>query len=166
MANESVWRRPRTDDDEEELLRQQEEFLRAKQPLPVKLINSKDSARQSKSQSLNSEKLDAVSTSQGVGEIINPDIKDKIEEISEKKLEDVIYNVPTVSSSVIIGNIVEKKFQGDEHKFDNNCLSTTDVLGFPKVFKYESNMPSTDKVCIFTNILSVNPCTSFCIVIL
>ncbi|XP_020282059.1 RNA polymerase II-associated protein 1 isoform X2 [Pseudomyrmex gracilis] len=115
MANESVWRRPRTDDDEDELLRQQEEFLRSRQPLP------------------------------GVGEVINPDIRDKIEKIS-KTLEDVVHDVPTVTSDVIIGNIVEKKFQGDERKFDNNCLSAASVLGFPKVFKYETNVPSTDKV--------------------
>lgn len=156
MANEFTWGRPKADDDEEELLRQQEEFLKAKQQPCTKLINSKDSTNvqrvppnvsKVKSHFSNLKKLDkkqdVVSTSQGSGNVINSAIKDKIQ---EKKLEDMVQNIPTVSSNIILGNIIEKKFDIEKYKFADNHVSATSKLGFPQVFGSD-NVAHIEKVC-------------------
>ncbi|XP_012214990.2 RNA polymerase II-associated protein 1 [Linepithema humile] len=146
MANEFTWKRPKADDDEEELLRQQEEFLKAKQQSCTKLINSKKSTNiqrvtpnvskvKSQFSSLRKmEKQDIVSTSQGSGDVINSAIKDKIQENSQKKLEDMVQNIPMISSNIILGNIVEKKFDVEKYKFVDSHVSATNKLGFPQVF--------------------------------
>lgn len=153
MATESLYKRPKRDDDEDELLRQQEEFLKVKQQPSAKIINSINSAREnigngtrdscsamqdgSKTRShffnlkkLNS-KSEAVSTSQSSGEMINPVVKEKIQ---ERKLEDTIHNIPIEPSNIILGNIVEKKYHIKKYKFDDNRVSVTNETGFPKVF--------------------------------
>lgn len=146
MASEAPWGRPKAGDDEEDLLRQQKEFLNAKQQPSVKLINLKDSASASSSvPSINkmrsrfsslkqSRVMRDVSTSQGSGEMINPVIKDEIQETTREKLEDMVQNTPTASSNIILGNIMEKKFDIKKYKFNNNCVLATVKQGFPEVF--------------------------------
>lgn len=146
MANEAMWRRPKADDDEEDLLRQQKEFLNAKQQPSVKLINLKDSVSASGSvpsanktrsrfSSLKqSRAMRDVSTSQGSGEVINPVIKDKIQETTKGKLEDMVQNTPIASSNIILGNIMERKFDIKKYEFNDNCVLATIEQGFPQVF--------------------------------
>ncbi|XP_071631277.1 RNA polymerase II-associated protein 1 isoform X2 [Temnothorax longispinosus] len=147
MAGEAAWKRPKAGDSEEELLRQQEEFLKAKQQPSVKPINPRNSANASdgapsasRARSQFSKlkqsraKQDVVSTSRGSGEVINPAVKDKIRETMKGKLEDMVQNVPTASSHIILGNILERKF--DKYEF-NNCVPATVKLGFPEVFRFD-----------------------------
>ncbi|KAG5327548.1 RPAP1 protein, partial [Pseudoatta argentina] len=109
MADEVEWKRPRANDDEEELLRQQEEFLKAKQP-PAQ---------------------DVVSTSQGSGEMINPVMKDRIQD-TKGKLQDMVQNIPAISSNIILGNIMERKFNIKEYEFNDNCVST--AVELPEIY--------------------------------
>jgi len=154
MADEAMWRRPKADDDEEELLRQQEEFLKAKQQPSVKMINLKDPASsaskvRSRFSSLRQfeAKRDVVSTSRGSGEVINPAIKDKIEE-TKGKLEDMVHNIPAASSNIILGNIMERKFDITKYKFNDNRVPTAAELGFPEVFGSDDMSPDMKKVCL------------------
>lgn len=163
MANEFTWRKPKAGEDEQELLRQQEEFLRTKQQLCTKLESTKRATNvqrvttnvsKVKSQFSNlrkiGEKQDVISTSQGSGDVINSALKDKIQESSQKKLEDVInslmVNQSSSHSNFILGNIVEKKFDIEKHKFVDNHVSATSELGFPKVFRSD-NAVHVEKVC-------------------
>lgn len=140
MANEAVWKRPKANDDEEELLRQQKEFLKAKQQ-SVKLVKDSSAsgggpttskARSRFSSLRQSEaKRDVISTSQGSGELINLTIKDKIQE-TKGKLKDMVQNVPMASSNIILGNIMERKF--DIKKYESNDYVPVE-LGFPEVFE-------------------------------
>jgi len=159
MADETMWKRPKADDDEEELLRQQEEFLKTKQQPSVKMINIKDpassgapSASKVRSRFSNlrqfEAKRDVVSTSRGSGEVINPAIKDKIEETTKGKLEDMVYNVPATSSNIILGNIMERKFDLTKYKFNDNRIPTAVELGFPEVFGSDDMSPDMKKVCL------------------
>lgn len=155
MADETVWKRPRADDDEEELLRQQAEFLTTQQQPSVKVTNRRDPAgasgdapsagrvrsrfwslRQSQA------KRDAVSTSAGSGEMINPVVKDTM----KRKLVDMVQNVPATSSSIILGNIMERKLDIEKYKFDDNRVPTADEQGFPKVFGFDDTS-LTKEVC-------------------
>lgn len=146
MADETVWKRPRADDDEEELLRQQAEFLRAQQQPSVKVTNPRDPAGasgdapsadrvRSRFWSLRQSQAerDAVSTSGGSGEMINPAIKDTM----KRKLVDMVQNVPATSSSIILGNIMERKFDIEKYKFDDDRVPTAGEQGFPKVFGFD-----------------------------
>lgn len=79
----------------------------------------------------------ANETPQSSGELINPAVMDEIQEISRKKLEDMVQNIPIMPSNNILGNIVEKKFN-EKYRFDSNRISTVErELGFPKVFKLD-----------------------------
>ncbi|XP_012059010.1 PREDICTED: RNA polymerase II-associated protein 1 [Atta cephalotes] len=138
MADEVMWKRPRANDDEEELLRQQEEFLKAKQPPSVKITNLKDStnasgASKSRFSNLRQSKVkqDVVSTSQGNGEMINPIMKDKIQD-TKRKLQDMVQNIPAVSSNIILGNIMEKKFNIKEYEFNDNRIPT--AVELPEIY--------------------------------
>ncbi|XP_006615612.1 RNA polymerase II-associated protein 1 [Apis dorsata] len=145
MDGNSVLKRPKPTDSEEELFRMQEEFLRNKQQPSAKVINLKESTKSLnttftaipyKHKSFNKVKSkfselkklkteDRICTSQGSGNIINPLIK----ETEKNKLQDSVQNI--TSSKIIIGNIVEKKY--DTYKFDKKkffCYNT----GFPEVF--------------------------------
>lgn len=155
MANEAVWKRPKADDDEEDLLRQQEDFLKAKQEPSVKVINLRDSTSapstnkgRSRFSSLRQSgaKRDVVSTSRGSGEVINPVIKDKIQE-TKGKLEDMVQNVPAASLNIILGNIMERKFDIKKYEFNDNRVPTTVEMGFPEVFGSD-DMSLMDKVCL------------------
>lgn len=144
MDGNSVLKRPKPTDSEEELFRMQEEFLKNKQP-SVKVINLKKSTKslnttftaipynhksfnkiKSKFSELKRLKTeDKICTSQGNGNIINPMIK----ETEKSKLQDSVQNI--TSSKIVIGNIVEKKY--DIYEFDKKkffCYNT----GFPEVF--------------------------------
>lgn len=155
MANEAVCKRPKADDDEEELLRQQEEFLRAKQQLSVKVIkNPRDSSVPSTSRARSrfsslrqsGAKRDVVSTSRGSGEMINSAVKDKIQETTKRKLEDMVQNIPA-ASNIILGNIMERKFDIDKYEFNDNRIPAAAETGFPKVFGSDDSL-LIEKVCL------------------
>lgn len=149
MANEAVCKRPKIDDDEEELLRQQEEFLRTMQQSSVKVIkNLKDSSGAPSASKARSQfsslrqsgaKRDVVSTSQGSGEMINLAIKDKIQEAKEKR-KDMVQNIPIVSSNIMLGNIMERKFDIDKYEFKDNRIPAATETGFPKVFGSDDSL--------------------------
>ncbi|XP_032680594.1 RNA polymerase II-associated protein 1 isoform X2 [Odontomachus brunneus] len=139
-----TWKRPRKDDSEDELLRQQQEFLKAKQQPSARINRIENGARVSynamqdrgkRKSRFNLKKLDSkqeiVSTSHSTGEIINPIVKEKIQ---EWKLEDKVQSIPVASSNIILGNIVEKKYQIERYKFDNSHVPVASEMGFPKVF--------------------------------
>lgn len=144
MAHESSWKRPKRDDDEDELLRQQLEFFKTEQVPSAKLINV-DRQNEIKNDSYSWSKVSpikrrliagsmrtelpqkVVSTSQSTGEMMNPIVKEKI----EQKLKDI---VPIVPSNIILGNIIEKKYQIKEYKFDDSHVAVASEIGFPKVF--------------------------------
>ncbi|XP_011643526.2 RNA polymerase II-associated protein 1-like [Pogonomyrmex barbatus] len=141
---DKVMKRPEADEDEEELLRQQEEFLKARQSPSVKIINlrgstdvpckvSSTSKTRSQFSKKQSRKRDAISISQGCGEVINPAIKDKIQETIQGKLEDMVQNLPTAPSNIILGNIMERKF--DIKKYEFNCAPIAAELKCPKLFE-------------------------------
>ncbi|KYN10155.1 RNA polymerase II-associated protein 1 [Trachymyrmex cornetzi] len=138
MANEVVSKRPRANDDEEELLRQQEEFLTTKQPPSVKITNLRNStnasgAPKSRFSSLRQSevKQDVVSTSQGSGQMINPVMKNKIQD-AKGKLQDMVQNIPAVSSNIILGNIVERKFNIKEYEFNDNRVPA--AVELPEIY--------------------------------
>ncbi|KYN44737.1 RNA polymerase II-associated protein 1 [Trachymyrmex septentrionalis] len=156
MADEVEWKRPRANDDEEELLRQQEEFLKAKQPPSVKITNLRDStnasgASRSRFSSLRQSKVkqDVVSTSQGSGEMINPVMKDKIQD-TKGILQDMVQNIPAVSSNIILGNIMERKFNIKEYEFNDNRVPTT--IELPEIYGSDdiSLMKSDSKQSLFS----------------
>lgn len=145
MDENSVLKRPKPTDSEEELFRMQEEFLKNKQEPSAKVINLKESTKslnttftaipynhksfnkvKSKFSELKKLKTeDRICTSQGSGNIINPLIK----ETEKNTLQDSVQNI--TSSKIVIGNIVEKKY--DTYEFDKKkffCYNT----GFPEVF--------------------------------
>lgn len=155
MADEAMWKRPKADDDEKDLLRQQEEFLKAGRQLSVKLVDLKysasatrDAPTEAKSRFSNlrqsGAKRDLVSTSQGSGDVINPVVKDKIRE-TKGKLEDMVQNIPVASSNIILGNIMERKF--DIEKFEFNYAPAAVELGFPEVFGSD-DVSLIEKVCL------------------
>lgn len=145
MADEAACKRPRADDDEEELLRQQEEFLRTRQQPSVKVVNLREPASgsaqgaskvRSRFSSLRQSgaKRDVVSTSRGSGEVINPVVRDKIRETAKGRLEDVVQNTPVATSNVILGNVMERKFDIEKYEFNDSRVPTAVELGFPEVF--------------------------------
>ncbi|KYQ57281.1 RNA polymerase II-associated protein 1 [Trachymyrmex zeteki] len=139
MADEVVWKRPRANDDEEELLRQQEEFLKVKQPPSMKITNLRDSTSASGASIVRSrfsnlrlsEVKQDVSTSQSSGDMINPVMKDKIQE-TKGKLQDMVQNIPAVSSNIILGNIMERKFNIEKYEFNDNRVPA--AVELPEVY--------------------------------
>ncbi|EFN89719.1 RNA polymerase II-associated protein 1 [Harpegnathos saltator] len=125
----------KTKDDENDLLRQQEEFLKANQQPSARIVYPKNTvknggSRFSKERKFKS-KQEIVSTSQSNGEMINPVVKEKIQ---EQKLEDAVQNIPVTPSNIILSNVVEKKHQIKKYKFDNSRISLASEMGFPKTF--------------------------------
>lgn len=152
MADEVVWKRPRANDDEEELLRQQEEFLKVKQPPSMKITNLRDSTSASGASIVRSrfsnlrlsEVKQDVSTSQSSGDMINPVMKDKIQE-TKGKLQDMVQNIPAVSSNIILGNIMERKFNIEKYEFNDNRVPA--AVELPEVYGSDDTS-LMNKVCL------------------
>lgn len=172
MDNITTLKRPKPGDDEEELFRMQEEFLKNKLQPCAKVINLRDQAKDqtnpaqsstsecnanpTKKQSRFSElkKLktcqEKISTSRGTGDVLNPDIKDKIDADSSAKLSDPVQNIPLDPSNIILGNIIERKFDVKDHKFASNAKLCNSETGFPKVFVSDNYMNTSIKQSLFS----------------
>nr|XP_033335290.1 RNA polymerase II-associated protein 1 [Megalopta genalis] len=155
MDGAPLLKRPKPTDNEEELFRMQEEFLSNKQQPSAKVINLRGStntfgpSEPSKSQPDTSKvrsrysqlkKLrtqDRVSTSQSDGEVLNPVINERIQENLNTRQESV-QNVPIAPSSILLGNIVEKKFNSSNYNFNKKESLYGSSKGFPEVFIAES----------------------------
>lgn len=154
MDGAPVLKRPKPTDSEEELFHMQEEFLKNKQQPSAKVINLRGSsapfvetcpevpktqANTSKIKSRFSElkKLKAqekVSTSQISGDVINPTIKETVQKNLKAGLQDAVQNVPIAPSNIILGNIVEKKYESGSYRFGGNEVLRNTNKGFPEVF--------------------------------
>ncbi|XP_078049905.1 RNA polymerase II-associated protein 1 [Augochlora pura] len=153
MDSAPLLKRPKPTDSEEELFRMQEEFLKNKQQPSAKVINLRGSAskftsaepsksqpetgkvRSRYSQLKKLKTQDRVSTSRGEGEVLNPVIKERIQE-SVNTPQEFVQNIPIAPSSILLGNIVEKKFNSSNfNKMESPCGSSK---GFPEVFVADS----------------------------
>ncbi|XP_050587930.1 RNA polymerase II-associated protein 1 [Bombus affinis] len=153
MDDSPVIKRPKPSDSEEELFRMQEEFLRNKQQPSAKVINlrrsetflntssavatdSQTNSNKIRSKFSESKRLrnrDGVSTSQSSGDVINPAIKEEAGKNLNPGLKNIAHNMQIASSSIILGNIIEKKYNTCKYKFDKKeflCSSN----GFPEAF--------------------------------
>ncbi|XP_076277469.1 RNA polymerase II-associated protein 1 [Lasioglossum baleicum] len=177
MDGTPLLKRPKPTDSEEELFRMQEEFLKNKQQPSAKVINLRGSAKPfgsdsstiepSKSQpstgkvrSRYSElkKLkthDRVYTSRSEGEVINPVVQEKIQ---ENKQQESVQNIPVMPSNIILGNIVEKKFNSSNVHFNKKVSSNDSGKGFPEVFVAKS-MESDGKRSLFLQQVSKDRAT-------
>lgn len=149
MDRSPVLKRPKPTDSEEELFRMQEEFLKNKLQPSVKVINLKESAKSLNAISSNSQtssnrvrskfselkKLktqERVSTSQTSGDIINPAIKEA-EKNPNFGIKDSVQNLEIGPSNIILGNIIEKKYDAHKYKFHKKKFICSNT-GFPEVF--------------------------------
>lgn len=176
MDNPPVFKRPKSSDNEEELFRMQEEFLRTRQQPSAKVINLRASNK-TESTSLTplkypekSERVkskfaemkrmrtqERMSTSQSGGEMVNPTLQDKVNDNFNKPLEDAVNNLPQFSSPIILGNIVEKKYNAHMYEFkpiEKLCTET----GFPKVF-ISNHMKNSDNKSLFWQQISQEECS-------
>lgn len=119
--------RPTVKDDESDLLRMQEEFFASQKSSSVKIApKSKFAQRREKSRS------EGISTSKPAENLLNssfekPDKKDD-------DIFDAVQNVPTNTSAIILGNIIERKITNPLEVPAKPILNET---GFPKVFVAE-----------------------------
>ena len=144
MDNTPILKRPKPTDSEEELFRMQEEFLKNKQQPSAKVINLRESSKSSStetakdqiktgkvrskfSQQKRLKTQDKVSTSQVGGDVINPIIKEK------GGPQEYVQNIPMSPCNIILGNIVEKKYDTSNYERNKQQYSQLDS-GFPQVF--------------------------------
>ncbi|XP_076753845.1 RNA polymerase II-associated protein 1 [Xylocopa sonorina] len=153
MDGNPLLKRPKPTDSEEELFRMQEEFLKNGQQPSAKVIKLQGDAKslfntsattnrndvastKVRSKFSESKKLkmqDRVCTSQSSGDILNPAVKETVKSKLNVGLRDSVQNIPTAPSRIILGNIVEKKYDAYDYQFDKKesvCSNT----GFPEVF--------------------------------
>ncbi|XP_003704937.3 RNA polymerase II-associated protein 1 [Megachile rotundata] len=166
MDNTPILKRPKPTDSEEELFRMQEEFLKNKQQPSAKVINlrgtkflgsnsteiAKNQISTGKVRSKFSElkrlkTQDRVSTSQIGGDVINPVIKDETEKRLKDGPQEYVQNVPISPCNIILGNIIEKKYDTNKYEFDKQQPFHLDS-GFPEVFS-SSHMMSNDNQSLF-----------------
>ncbi|EZA59089.1 RNA polymerase II-associated protein [Ooceraea biroi] len=159
MANEFAdLKRPEAgEEDEEELLRQQEEFLKLKQK-PSAKIYPRDSANvQRKAPTLDKPRSQfsmtrtkrdktGIVASQSSGQVINPIVKERIEETSRKKVVDYtkLSNLPEAIPKAVLGDIVEKKYSVEEMKNWNSNVRYYET-GFPPIISIDDEAILTQK---------------------
>ncbi|XP_017882607.1 RNA polymerase II-associated protein 1 isoform X1 [Ceratina calcarata] len=164
-------KRPKSTDNEEELFRMQEEFLQNKQQPSAKVINLRGSTNssftasnygqassgkiRSKFAERRSKAQDKICPTQSSGDVINPAIKDKV----EKKLLDSVQNIPTAPSRIIFGNIIEKKYDSSNYKFNKKELSFHSNTGFPEVF-VSTNLKNDNKQSLFLQQILSESCST------
>ena len=149
MDRSPVLKRPKPTDGEEELFRMQEEFLKNKQQPSAKVIKLKESAKslnvaysnsQTSSNRVKSKfselkKLksqERVFTSQTSGDVINPAIKE-VEKNLNFGIKDSVQNINIAPSKIILGNIIEKKYDAHNYEFHKKKFICSNT-GFPEVF--------------------------------
>lgn len=54
--------------------------------------------------------------------------------------------MPITSSHIILGNIMEKKFDIEKYEFDDNHVSVGSELGFPNSFGF-NNVVLIEEIC-------------------
>lgn len=172
MDNTPILKRPKPTDSEEELFRMQEEFLKNKQQPSAKVINLRESSsttetakdqinigkvRSKFSQQKRLKTQDRVSTSQVGGDVINPVIKEK------GGPQEYVQNIPISSCNIILGNIVEKKYDKSNYECNKQQSFQLDS-GFPQVFSsphmvlilfYETSCKLINNFCFTFKILSL-----------
>ncbi|XP_043262714.1 RNA polymerase II-associated protein 1 isoform X1 [Colletes gigas] len=147
-------KRPKPTDGEEELFRMQDEFLMNKQQPSAKVINLRGSKApfditasdempksqpssgkiRSKFSELKKHKIhNRVYTHQSGGNVLNPAIKENVQENLKPKLQDSVQNIEIAPSNIILGNIIEKKYGLNNFKLNEKSFSALDK-GFPDVF--------------------------------
>ncbi|XP_031841517.1 RNA polymerase II-associated protein 1 [Nomia melanderi] len=169
MDRTPILKRPKPTDSEEELFRMQEEFLKNKQQPSAKVINLRGSAKSfdsatstgssrnesgtGKTRSKYSElkKLkthNRVSTSQTSGDVINPIVNERIQNNLNIGSQESVQNIPVAPSNIVLGNIIEKKFNPINYIFNKRESLFDSTKGFPEVFvsKY---MESDDNESLF-----------------
>ncbi|KAL2748309.1 RNA polymerase II-associated protein 1 [Vespula maculifrons] len=182
MDNITTLKRPKPGDDEEELFRMQEDFLKNRLQPSAKVINLRDEIKgqvnsiqtsaskkancnrmQSKFSILKKQKTEQISTSQSTGEILNTNVKEKITANSSTEIHDMVQSIPIDPSNVILGNIIERKFDMTEQKysFDKKVLDINSVVGFPKVFVSDNYMNTSNKQSLFSQKISKRKHTAF-----
>ncbi|KZC10341.1 RNA polymerase II-associated protein 1 [Dufourea novaeangliae] len=155
MNGSPILKRPKPTDSEEELFRMQEEFLKNKQQPSAKVINLRSSSkpisdaasteplkkesstRKVRSRFSELKKLkshDRVSTSQTGGDVINPVVKERIQSNLSVGPQEAVQNVPIAPSNIILGNIIEKKFDSCKGNFNGSKSLCGSDRGFPQVF--------------------------------
>lgn len=168
MDRNPILKRPKPTDSEEELFRMQEEFLKNKLQPSTKVINLKESAKYLNVTSSNSQtssnrvrskfselkKLktqERVSTSQTSGDVINPAIKE-VEKNPNFGIKDSVQNTEITSSKIILGNIIEKKY--DAHNYEFHKKKFICSTGFPEVF-VSKHMKNDKNESLFMQEISV-----------
>lgn len=166
MDNPPLLKRPKPGDSEEQLFRMQEEFLRARQQPSAKVINLRSSNKAETSSTTTGKctekpgKLksrfaemkrirnqERISTSQTGGEVLNSTLQDEMKDDASKPPKDAINNLSEFSSNIILGNIVEKKYNAQMLAFkpiEKPCNET----GFPEVF-VSNHMKNNDNKSLF-----------------
>ncbi|KAK0176577.1 hypothetical protein PV328_000696 [Microctonus aethiopoides] len=170
----TIIKRPKADDGEEELFQMQEEFLKSRQQPSAKVINLRAQHKQTnesismlpESEKSNTkfrskfaerrsrkEEEKCVTTSQSSGDIINPDVsKDILHENCRKEtLPDVVQSIPDdFSSRIILGNIVEKKFNDRGIELCKKFINvSSDTSGFPDVFVVDQKESANNSESLF-----------------
>lgn len=158
MEGAPIIKRPKATDGEEELFRMQEDFIKNNQQPSAKVINLRSSSkslssntaierpenqaitRKLRSRFSELKKLkaeDRISTSQTGGNVINPTVKENL----TAGLRDSVHNIPIAPSNIILGNIVERKYDPRNYSFDKKESFRGSNRGFPEVFVSEQMVP-------------------------
>ncbi|KAK9297181.1 hypothetical protein QLX08_009046 [Tetragonisca angustula] len=170
MDRSPVLKRPKPTDGEEELFRMQEEFLKNKQQPSAKVIKLKESAKslnvaysnsQTSSNRVKSKfselkKLksqERVFTSQTSGDVINPAIKE-VEKNLNFGIKDSVQNINIAPSKIILGNIIEKKYDAHNYEFHKKKFICSNT-GFPEVF-VSKHMKNDKNESLFMQKISID----------
>ena len=165
MEGAPIVKRPKATDGEEELFRMQEEFIKNNQQPSAKVINLRSSSKslssdtaieraenqeitrklRSRFSELKKHKSrDRISTSQTGGNVVNPTVKENL----TAGLQDSVQNIPIAPSNIILGSIVEKKYDPRNYNFDKKESFRSSDRGFPEVF-VSKQMKSDDDHSLF-----------------
>ena len=165
MESVPILKRPKATDGEEELFLMQEEFIKNNRQPSAKVINLRSSSKSlssnttierpenqaitSKLRSRFSElqKLKAenrISTAQSGGDVINPTVKENL----TAGLRDSVHNIPIAPSNIILGNIVEKRYDPRNYNFAKKESFRSSDRGFPEVF-VSKQMKTDDNHSLF-----------------
>ncbi|XP_047347200.1 RNA polymerase II-associated protein 1 isoform X1 [Vespa velutina] len=172
MDNMITLKRPKPGDDEEELFRMQEDFLKNRLQPSAKVINLRDQIKgqansmqkyeansskvQSRFSELKKQKTEKIFTSRSTGEVLNANVKEEITANSSAEIHDLVQSIPIDPSNIILGNIIERKFDMKEQKFsfDEKVFNINSEIGFPKVFVSDNYMNTSNKRSLFSQKIS------------
>ncbi|XP_014612056.1 PREDICTED: RNA polymerase II-associated protein 1 [Polistes canadensis] len=171
MDNISTLKRPKPSDNEEELFQMQEDFIQNKLQPSAKVINlrhlnmdqansiqnsttkcaANSNKKQSKFVKSKKQKLEKVSTSQSTGELLNANVKEKLSINSSTNICDFVQNIPINRSKIILGNIIEKKLDVKDMKYNfDTRVNNNSKIAFPEVFVFDNYKRTSDKQSLFS----------------